>query len=188
MEAIWQYVLAKQNDFRDTQVKPRLAAGPVRDPRYRRSRVLFDIGPHREFMALRLRSYLPWVIGRLIYSPFKFGHLAIHITASNDGDFYRPHCDNGAEPFRTRQITFVLYFMRSPQSFTGGELVLYDTHEQGGESFATGSSLTIVPKQNQIIFFPSCLLHEVRPLTCPTLEFEDSRFTLNGWFYSANQL
>jgi hypothetical protein len=79
MEAIWQYVLAKQNDFRDTQVKPRLAAGPVRDPRYRRSRVLFDIGPHREFMALRLRSYLPWVIGRLIYSPFKFGHLAIHL-------------------------------------------------------------------------------------------------------------
>jgi Rps23 Pro-64 3,4-dihydroxylase Tpa1-like proline 4-hydroxylase len=37
--------------------------------------------------------------------------------------------------------------------------------------------------QNQIVFFPSETLHEVLPVECPSGEFADSRFTVNGWLH-----
>ncbi len=34
-----------------------------------------------------------------------------------------------------------------------------------------------------IVFFESRLMHEVLPLHVPSCEFEDVRFTLNGWLH-----
>ncbi|MBE9012911.1 2OG-Fe(II) oxygenase, partial [Pseudanabaenaceae cyanobacterium LEGE 13415] len=43
----------------------------------------------------------------------------------------------------------------------------------------------IQPINNSIIFFPSHFLHEVLPVSCPSRQFADSRFTLNGWIRRA---
>jgi Rps23 Pro-64 3,4-dihydroxylase Tpa1-like proline 4-hydroxylase len=42
---------------------------------------------------------------------------------------------------------------------------------------------TIVPQQNQAVFFLSSLAHEITPVECPSGAFADSRFTVNGWFH-----
>jgi hypothetical protein len=39
----------------------------------------------------------------------------------------------------------------------------------------------VEPRHNSIIFFPSEYMHEVMPVICPSREFVDSRFTINGW-------
>ena len=44
-----------------------------------------------------------------------------------------------------------------------------------------GSYQTIVPQQNQIVFFPCELMHEITTVKCSSQGFADSRFTLNGW-------
>src|SRR6184192_3632415 len=41
----------------------------------------------------------------------------------------------------------------------------------------------IVPRQNQLVAFPSCLAHEITLVDCPSRAFADSRFTVNGWFH-----
>jgi SM-20-related protein len=35
------------------------------------------------------------------------------------------------------------------------------------------------------VLFPSQYLHEVLPVRCPSHQFVDSRFTLNGWVRQA---
>jgi hypothetical protein len=39
----------------------------------------------------------------------------------------------------------------------------------------------IDPKNDSIVFFRSHTRHEVKAVTCPSGQFEDGRFTLNGW-------
>jgi Rps23 Pro-64 3,4-dihydroxylase Tpa1-like proline 4-hydroxylase len=52
---------------------------------------------------------------------------------------------------------------------------------KNGDYVSEGSYQTIVPRQNQIVFFPCELLHEITPVECASQLFADSRFTLNGW-------
>jgi Rps23 Pro-64 3,4-dihydroxylase Tpa1-like proline 4-hydroxylase len=40
-----------------------------------------------------------------------------------------------------------------------------------------------VPQQNQIVFFPCSVLHEITAIECSSRAFADSRFTLNGWLH-----
>ncbi|MBV9267469.1 MAG: 2OG-Fe(II) oxygenase [Acidobacteriaceae bacterium] len=182
MSLLWHYVLAEQGRFAATQVKGNRRAKSFVNTTFRRSRVLMDLGPHREFVAQRLRSYVSAVARNLSVQPFRTSRIEIQLTATNDGGFFRAHRDNGAHPFETRLISFVLYFHRQPKPFSGGELILYKpgahSHDPTGEG-----SITIVPKHNRIVFFPSYLLHEVCIVSCFSREFRDSRFTLNGWFH-----
>lgn len=81
----------------------------------------------------------------------------------------------------TRVLTYVYYFHREPKSFTGGELVIYDSKSENGYLVAAKSHKVIQPTNNTIIFFPSQCMHEVLPVSCPSEYFADSRFTINGW-------
>src|SRR5262249_5631625 len=94
----------------------------------------------------------------------------VHLTAHNDGDYFKKHSDSGSRETNNRVITFVYYFNRVPRKFHHGELVF------------TGRNKTVIePRNNKIIFFDSSLEHEVKPIVCPSRKFADSRFTLNGW-------
>ena len=103
------------------------------------------------------------------------------ITASNDGDFFRFHNDNGSEKVAQRYLTFVYFFQREPRQFEGGELRIHDARLEGQDYVSEGSYQTITPRQNQIVFFPCELMHEVTAVNCPSKLFADGRFTLNGW-------
>jgi Rps23 Pro-64 3,4-dihydroxylase Tpa1-like proline 4-hydroxylase len=110
---------------------------------------------------------------------FPVTHVEAQLTASNDGDFFCPHSDNSHEKVVSRTLTFVYFFHREARPFEGGELLLHDSY---GDC-QTGNYQTIVPQQNQVVFFPCSALHEITPVVCPSKAFADSRFTLNGWLH-----
>jgi Rps23 Pro-64 3,4-dihydroxylase Tpa1-like proline 4-hydroxylase len=112
---------------------------------------------------------------------FPVNRSEVQITASNDGDFFRAHCDDSQDTVSSRRLTFVYFFHREPSQFDGGELRLHDSTNDGGQPIAAGSYQTIVPQQNQIVFFPCSTLHEITAVQCRSRAFGDSRFTVNGW-------
>jgi hypothetical protein len=176
-----QYALAHESDFRISEViSPN---GDTRGPdfEHRRSRVLMDLGPHQDVVVQRLLGCLPQVLEKLDLEAAPITRVEAQMTASNHGDYFRCHTDNGAGEIATRDITFVYFFNREPKQFVGGELRLYDSPPQSSAGSPTYHS--IVPEQNQLVIFPSSLSHEITPVECPSGAFADSRFTVNGWLH-----
>ena len=178
-----EYALAQEDDFRVSQVvSPGVQGGAV-DFEYRRSRVLMELGKHQEVIVNRIQSCLPRILDKLGIESFPISRIEAQITASGDGDFFRWHTDDGHAEVASREITFVYFFHREPKSFRGGELRIYESELHNGAYRPTSNSRTIVPQQNQAVFFASALAHEITPVECPSGAFADSRFTVNGWFH-----
>lgn len=181
IDELMRFTLAHEGEFHTSEVVSPTAEGGVIDYDHRRSRILTETGPHEELILQRIRGVLPQVLQKLGIDAFTVEGVEAQITASNDGDFFRFHSDNGSDTVAERQLTFVYFFQREPQQFEGGELRIHDARLEGGTYVSEGSYRTIAPQQNQIVFFPCELMHEVTPVKCPSRLFADSRFTLNGW-------
>jgi SM-20-related protein len=183
LDALVQYTLDQESAFQISEVIAPGATKGVIDYESRRSRVLMDLGKHEAVLVNKIQSCWPRVLQRLEHDPFVASQVEAQITASNDGDFFRCHSDNGQAENARREITFVYFFQREPKQFSGGELRIYDSHLVNGGYAATENCHVIVPQQNQIVFFASSLAHEITPVRCPSQAFADSRFTVNGWFH-----
>ena len=127
-------------------------------------------------------TFLPHVLLALRKRPFPVTALEIQLTASNHAEFFRVHTDNNDDEVRSRELTFVYFFHREPRRFAGGELRVFDTVRTDGVPTPAKRFQLVYPLQNQIVFFPSPYLHEILPVICPSREFADSRFTVNGWY------
>ncbi|MFF7074407.1 2OG-Fe(II) oxygenase [Streptomyces pseudovenezuelae] len=114
------------------------------------------------------------------------------LNVHNDGDFYRAHQDVSSRDAATgvvaarRVLTFVFYVHRTPAPFTGGALRVYDSSvplnvHHGGLRREDCAYRDYGPDHNSIIFFLPSSLHEVMPVSCPSGEYADSRFAINGW-------
>jgi SM-20-related protein len=181
LDALTRFTLEHESDFQDSEIySPSMEKGVINDD-FRRSRVLMELEEQEEMMLARIKSVLPEVLERLGMEEFSIADVEAQITASNDGDFFHCHDDNGSEGVASRHLTFVYFFHREPRQFEGGELRIHDAHLQDARYVSDGSYQTIVPQQNQIVFFPCELLHEITPVRCGSQLFGDSRFTLNGW-------
>jgi len=183
LNEVIQYALAHEADFALSEVVAPGDGGSGIDYEYRRSRVLMDLGAHQTLILNRIQAALPLVMQKLGSEVFPITRIEAQMTASNDGDFFRHHNDNGQDEIASRELTFVYFFHREPKAFQGGELRIYDSRRENDEYRSTGQYQTIVPEQNQIVFFPSSLLHEITPVECSSRAFADSRFTVNGWFH-----
>jgi SM-20-related protein len=181
IEELIRFTLEREANFQTSAVVNSVADGGIIDSDHRRSRVLMDLEKHGDLMLERIRTALPEVLQRLGMDDFAVGEAEVQITASSDGDFFRFHNDNGNEKVDTRQLTFVYFFHREPRQFEGGELRIHDARLEGDAYVSEGSYQTIVPQQNRIVFFPCELMHEVTTVSCPSRNFADNRFTLNGW-------
>ena len=118
--------------------------------------------------------------------------IELQLAAHPDGAHFAPHLDipigadraalSSAEG-QDRIISAVYYFHAEPRAFTGGELRLYrfgapaDTFGQDPENH-----VDIVPTNNSLVAFPSWVQHEVRPVRCPSQQFRNYRFGINGWY------
>ncbi|WP_338863133.1 2OG-Fe(II) oxygenase [Myxococcus stipitatus] len=177
-----QYTLDRQNLFAETRVMHAESGQGELDYSRRRSRVLFEFEPWQSLLTRRVLAAVPFVLARLGRESFPVSRVEAQLTASNDGEFFRPHNDNTHERVRRREITFVYYFFTEPKPFNGGELRLYD-----GPPLPSGqtppSFVSITPRQNQVVFFPSNTMHEVRTTYVPSRSFAHSRFTVNGWVH-----
>jgi Rps23 Pro-64 3,4-dihydroxylase Tpa1-like proline 4-hydroxylase len=182
LERLIQDTLLRESEFHLSEVVSPGVNGGGTDFEHRRSRVLLDIGRHGAALATSVKACLPRILPKLGYEVFPISRLEAQITASNDGDFFRWHNDNAHEEVASREITFVYFFHREPKKFHGGELRIYDSRWQDGY-VPTENYRNIVPRQNQLVVFPSCLAHEITLVNCPSREFADSRFTVNGWFH-----
>lgn len=176
-----EFALEHEVDFRTSEVISPEVEGGVVNYEHRRSRVLMDLGPHQELIVRRIRAALPEVIEKLGMEDFSISGVETQMTASNDGDFFHFHSDNGSHRVSSRYLTFVYFFHREPRQFDGGELRIHDARLESGVYASEGTYQTIVPRQNQIVFFPCELMHEITSVKCPSGLFADSRFTLNGW-------
>jgi len=177
------FALVHETEFRNSQVISPGGNPEVIDYNHRRSRVLMDLGSHEEIIVGRIRGVLPRVLDQLGVERFPVTNVEAQITASNDGDFFAEHSDDSQETIASRRITFVYFFHCEPTQFEGGELRLYDSRRLAEQQIKAGSYQSITPRQNQIVFFPCSLLHEITPVKCPSRAFADSRFTLNGWLH-----
>lgn len=176
-----RFTLEHEADFSVSEVvSPNSEAGVI-EYDHRRSRVLMDLAHHQNVMLERIKAVLPQVLQELGMDEFTISEVEAQITASNDGDFFRFHCDNTSARVASRYLTFVYFFHREPRQFEGGELRIHDARLEEGIYTSDGTYQRIVPQQNQIVFFPCEMLHEITPVKCPSGLFADSRFTLNGW-------
>jgi len=182
LASLTSFVLEHEADFTtSTVVSPQEADGGVVNYEHRRSRVLMDLAQYQDLMLNRIKSVLPQVLDQLGMEEFSINGAEAQVTASNDGDFFHFHSDNGSDRVRARHLTFVYFFHREPRPFEGGELRIHDARLEDGLYVSEGSYQTIVPQQNQIVFFPCEMMHEITPVKCASQLFADSRFTLNGW-------
>jgi Rps23 Pro-64 3,4-dihydroxylase Tpa1-like proline 4-hydroxylase len=183
LEELMRFAQEHEADFETSEVVSPTAEGGVVNYEHRRSRVLTDLEQHQDRMLDRIKTVLPEVLKKLGMEEVPITGMEAQITASNDGDFFRFHNDNGSEKVASRYLTFVYFFHREPRQFEGGELRIHDARLEGDTYVSEGSYQTISPQQNQIVFFPCELMHEVEPVKCPSRLFADSRFTLNGWLH-----
>ncbi len=181
LEELTRFTLEHETEFQASEVVAPTSERGVVNYDHRRSRVLMDLGAHQQRMLARIKTVLPEVLEKLGMSEFDISGLEMQITASNDGDFFHFHSDNGSDRVAARHLTFVYFFHREPKQFEGGELRIHDAHLEDGAYVTEGSYQTLIPQQNQIVFFPCELLHEITPVECRSQAFADSRFTLNGW-------
>jgi SM-20-related protein len=181
LEELLHFSLQHEADFFASEVISPTAGGGIVNHEHRRSRVLTNLSRHEGVILERIKAVLPQVLRTLGMEEFAIAGSEAQVTASNDGDFFRFHNDNGSDPVASRHLTFVYFFHREPRPFEGGELRIHDARLEDGHYVSEGSYQTIVPRQNQIVFFPCELLHEITPVNCPSGQFSDSRFTLNGW-------
>jgi Rps23 Pro-64 3,4-dihydroxylase Tpa1-like proline 4-hydroxylase len=181
LNELTRFTLEHEADFQSSEVySASVDQGVIADD-YRRSRVLMELPEQQEMILTRIKSVLPQVLERLGMEEFTITGVEAQITASNDGDFFLCHDDNGSDGVAARHLTFVYFFHREPRQFEGGELRIHDSHLEDGRYVSDGRYQTIVPQQNQIVFFPCELMHEITPVECSSQGFADSRFTLNGW-------
>jgi SM-20-related protein len=176
-----RFALDHEGDFQASEVVSPHSEGGVVNYEHRSSRVLMDIGHHHDVVLERVKSVLPQILEKLGMEAFAITGVEAQVTASNDGDFFHFHSDNGSERVASRSLTFVYFFHREPRGFEGGELRIHDARLEQGSYVSEGSYQTIIPQQNQMVFFPCELLHEVTAVKCASQLFADSRFTLNGW-------
>ncbi|MGC9523974.1 MAG: 2OG-Fe(II) oxygenase [Limnospira sp.] len=132
------------------------------------------------FKILQIR---PEILEKLNLPSFLVSWVEMQMTAHNDGEYYHIHQDVDGDKIANRVVTYVYYFYREPKAFYGGDLRLYETHIDGDKTGIGETFKTVEPRHNSIVFFDSRFKHEVLPVYCPSRQFEDGRFTINGWIH-----
>ena len=182
LRSLLDYALSNSNRFQGSQVLAETNKG-VMIAEHRRSRVLFDVGHFHKLVEDRLRTSFKRILRSLNHRKFAIASVEAQLTASNDGEFFGRRSDNTFGAVINREITYVLFCHREPKAFSGGELRLYNSILRGDRYVAGNACVSIVPRQNMLVFFPSHLVHEITKVSCPSRDFADSRFTLNGWIH-----
>jgi predicted 2-oxoglutarate/Fe(II)-dependent dioxygenase YbiX len=156
-------------------------AGMV-DPEVRRARDKKMLDAVWDLFDRRLRDLLPDVRRTLGIPWFPLAGIERRLVVHADGDFFGVHTDNGRPAVSARRITAVYYFHATPKRFSGGELRLYDGVLQDGRVGPGTTYTKLEPLDNSLVFFPSQLFHEVRPVQANGGDFRDGRFTVNMWY------
>ena len=183
LQMVTEFVRRNVSRFKPSSVVQRGNNNGVVDQNQRRSVIMDHPDEVETLFRDNVRRLLPEVARRFSLPNLAFDTIDVQITATNDGEFFVAHQDNGGSHFKSRLLSYVYFFHREPKPFSGGELRLYEPPESAARLKAAPRQSTITPHRNGIVFFPSGLLHEIRPVEAPSKKFDDSRFTVNGWIH-----
>jgi Rps23 Pro-64 3,4-dihydroxylase Tpa1-like proline 4-hydroxylase len=176
---LMRFTIEHEADFRASEVVSPTEGGVV-NYEHRRSRVLMDLAQHQDVVLERIKTVLRPVLNQLGMKSFDIAGVEAQITASNDGDYFHFHSDNASEAVSSRHLTFVYFFHREPRQFEGGELRIHDAQLEDRTYVSEGTYQTITPRQNQIVFFPCELMHEITPVKCASQAYVNKRHSLDG--------
>lgn len=177
---LYSKTLSKEGSFDNTTIFKQ-NVGKVVNTGWRKSKLLAPqhFVEFRHKLIANINMISPVVFNQLLMDSFPLNDIEMALTCHNHNDFYKPHIDGGKGKFESRIITFVYYFHSIPKKFYGGELII---------QLKDGETKVVEPENNMIIFFDSTLLHAVGPVNCPSMNFADSRFTLNGWLHKKKSI
>jgi Rps23 Pro-64 3,4-dihydroxylase Tpa1-like proline 4-hydroxylase len=176
-QLIWEIIREAQRKFVASTI-----GDDTLDPEIRKSLVIHenDLSSVSSWFIESVLSELVHHWGRLGVQSFKPSKTEIQLTSHHHGEFYKLHRDNSDEgKCEHRRVTYVYYFFREPARFKGGDLILFDRNTQDGSP--SGTFTRVNPVHNSILFFPSDFYHLVSPVCSDSDDFEDGRFTVNGW-------
>lgn len=171
------HAVAHQADFAPTKVGTRAV-----NPAMRVSSGTRDLGNFRAILKDKILGLVPKLIVDLRVTPFVASRLETELVVHGDGAFYKRHIDtrtaNHDDINVIRVLSGVYYFNAEPKAFSGGALRLYAIGGNDATDF-----VDIEPQRNSLLVFPSWAPHEVRPVSCPSGRFIDSRFAINCWVH-----
>lgn len=177
-QAILDWALANQASFAPSRV----GRGELRADFRSSATAMAPHYPWKDRFRHRVRDAVPELARGLGLAAFEVAHIQLSLIAYNDGDFYREHTDTESrrnradiEPAGDRVLSAVYYFHREPKAYSGGALRLHPFNP------ASDRFEDVQPEQNSLTAFASFARHEVRPVICPSRNFEDSRFAINCW-------
>lgn len=155
------------------------------NPEYRQNQVVMHFGGtvHARLLQNRLLVWFPLLARSFGIPMFLLREFESQLTAANNGQFFKVHCDDG--PDLPRVLSCVYYLFREPRGFAGGNLRLYDCIEEGESRRPAETFTTVEPMPNRMVVFPSLEFHEAMPSRCPSGKFVDSRFAITSWFQRA---
>jgi Rps23 Pro-64 3,4-dihydroxylase Tpa1-like proline 4-hydroxylase len=169
-----QFAQSNEARFEDTKVMHGRTA--TVDLARRVSKKL-SLGDLKAEVIASVDELLPFMFEVLGINHFKPSKIETELIAHGDGAFFGRHIDDGRVVGSRRIISAVYYFHALPKAFSGGALRLH--------SLATSDQqravVDIEPDYDTLVFFPSVFPHEVLPVKCPSLQFSDSRFSINIW-------
>jgi SM-20-related protein len=174
------YAMDNQHRFSAATV-----GGDSIDAAVRRSRLLRDLGEHRALVESRVLAWVPSLIRELRLTSFEPTSIETELVAHEDGAFYQRHLDlftgdvHGEYPPQDRLISIVCYLNREPKPYQGGELRVFTGLDVANPPL--DQYIDIEPRNGMAVAFSSWLIHEVRPVRCPSERFEDARFAINCW-------
>jgi SM-20-related protein len=174
-QRLLDYVIQRRKDFLPTITEVN------KHPGYRKSRAIYEFPEFSQIILDRVRACVADVVRKLDIEPFVISDIECQLTTHNENDFYKIHNDNGSDKTAARELTYVYYFNREPKAFSGGELKLYDSRIENNYYVEADSFKLIEPINNSMVFFLARNMHEVMPVLCPSQQFQDGRFTVNGW-------
>lgn len=156
--------------------EPSLVGDNAKSP-LRQSLTISDFGPCRQIIRDAVAPLVDEFSREFGISLGKKRQFDGSLVAHTDGAYYKPHVDLGGPDFhRSRAISAVYYFFRTPAAFTGGDLRIFRLDRPG-------EFVDIPARDNQLVVFPAMVPHEVRPVHCPSNDFADARFALNLWIH-----
>jgi SM-20-related protein len=177
-ETLVPFVLSVQ----DKLVPAKVGGGDgVYDPNCRESLDLPGKWAVKKRFHEHVSEVLPTVTPRLNVPLFEVEQIEVKLRAYLDGHFFRLHmdCPPAVDSMANRRVSYVYFFHKMPRAYSGGDLLLFDSDTDTNQ-FTTASFTRIVPEDNCIVFFPSAYWHSVIPVSCPSKEYADSRFVING--------
>lgn len=177
-----RHVARKQASFMPALVYREQIRGAIADANVRNCVRLVPIAPFQEMIEPRILKVLGVALAKLGLFEHEARVMEFEFCAYGDGGLYKPHHD--VKPKGAPRIaSCVYYFNRDPPGFTGGELRLYAWPRINPGDAQKHRSVDVVPVSDSLVIFPSALRHEVRPVTCPSGDWGDRRFTVNCWAY-----